>query len=447
MYKLKGLDRLFILGIVFLLVVVLWPQKSFAQQTRCCIIGPGNCFQMDPDLADCPGTSYVGSCGDFSICSQSPQAAVGCCVCPSQTPGETGGWCHPASQEGAPCGDMPCTQNEEVCTEIEQCILWAQSDKPEGEKSVLVSFIPSVTIPGSKYFNKGEPVILTGSTLGEYISAIYVFFVGVAGILATVMMMWGGVRYVVSFGNPQKIAAAKDTIVSALLGLAIALGSYVILLMINPNLVQFKGLAVGKFAPIPQNEVLGSSMKGATAVTWNGRNVDTYDQLLTDKARQYGIDRDWLKALMLVESGGEAGVVSSAGACGLIQLLPSTAQQYNPNVSCETLKNPETNITIAAQFYKDLLYNTCPQRAEYKNGKPVDCYPEKTQCQNGSHKYANAAYNGGQGGNCSSVSCLGQTWWECEKNAGYAETRAYVQKVQSAYDKIQSDPSFTWTAS
>lgn len=318
----------------------------------------------------------------------------------------------------------------------------------------MVSFIPSVTIPGSKYFNKGVPITITGNTLGEYIAALFLFFVSVAGILATVMIMYGGVKYVVSFGNPQKISDAKDTITSAMLGLAIALGSYVILMTINPNLVQFKGLTeVTEITPIPQFEDQGESEKGAPAVAWTGQNVTAYDQYLTDAAHDNGLDRDWLKALMLVESNGDPTARSPKGACGLIQLMEDTASRVaHVPITCGMIRCSQDdplcdievrlNIDIAAKYYISLLIDPCPSRATYRSGRTVACYPDQTDCRAGNPLYANAAYNGGQDANCSSITCPAQTWWECELNPGFKETRDYVQKVQTAYDKVKT---FGWS--
>lgn len=74
--------------------------------------------------------------------------------------------------------------------------------------------------------------------LGCYIVGIYRYFASIAGILAAVMIMYGGIKYVISFGSQQKIADAKETIVAAMLGLALTLSSYMILYFINPNLVK-----------------------------------------------------------------------------------------------------------------------------------------------------------------------------------------------------------------
>ncbi|MFH1236557.1 MAG: M15 family metallopeptidase [Parcubacteria group bacterium] len=110
-----------------------------------------------------------------------------------------------------------------------------------------VSFIPQITLPGSKFI-AGQEITVSGNTLGEWISAVYVFFVGACAIVATVMMMYGGYKYVISFGSAQKMSDAQDQIVSAMIGLALSIGAYMILLTVSPNLVKFKTLSI---PPVP----------------------------------------------------------------------------------------------------------------------------------------------------------------------------------------------------
>lgn len=86
--------------------------------------------------------------------------------------------------------------------------------------------------------------------MGCYIGGFYKYFAGVAGILCAVMIMFGGWRYVTSFGSPQKISAAKETLSSALIGLVILLGSYLILYTINPNLISLRTPALNIIEPI-----------------------------------------------------------------------------------------------------------------------------------------------------------------------------------------------------
>lgn len=101
-----------------------------------------------------------------------------------------------------------------------------------------------INIPGlapfTSAFQSGGYVTLP--YLPEYISAVYNYLVGIAGIFATIMIMYGGMKWIFAAGDSSKITAAKDTIVHAVIGLVLALGSYVILYAINPATVSFKSL-------------------------------------------------------------------------------------------------------------------------------------------------------------------------------------------------------------
>lgn len=85
--------------------------------------------------------------------------------------------------------------------------------------------------------------------LAQYISGVYLFLLSIAGFLAAAMIVVGGFEYVTSGGDAGKAGAGKKRIVGALTGLALALGSYTILYTINPALVRFEGLRVGRVNP------------------------------------------------------------------------------------------------------------------------------------------------------------------------------------------------------
>jgi hypothetical protein len=121
--------------------------------------------------------------------------------------------------------------------------------------------------------------------LSCYLSGFYRYFAGVAGILATVMIMYGGVQYVISFGNPGRLQTAKDTIFSAMVGLVITLGSYIILYTINPNLVTLKLPEVGSIATILQGTNWCDSAKNPTPVVSGATqcgNIGLYDDKKTE---------------------------------------------------------------------------------------------------------------------------------------------------------------------
>lgn len=97
----------------------------------------------------------------------------------------------------------------------------------------------NVRIPGLD-----ETLIISENSLGEYVKAFYVWFVGVAGILAAVLIMWAGVRWITAAGNQSRIEQAKTTMNGAVIGLVILLTSYLLLTWINPALIDLRVPAI-----------------------------------------------------------------------------------------------------------------------------------------------------------------------------------------------------------
>lgn len=52
---------------------------------------------------------------------------------------------------------------------------------------------------------------------------------GVIGAISVIMLIWGGLRYIISGGDSKKITDAKNTILYAIIGLIIAVLSYAII--------------------------------------------------------------------------------------------------------------------------------------------------------------------------------------------------------------------------
>ena len=78
--------------------------------------------------------------------------------------------------------------------------------------------------------------------LTQLVAWLYYFLVGIAGFAAFTMIVWGGFQWLTSAGSPSKIADATDRIYSALLGLIIILSSYLVLKVINPELIALNPL-------------------------------------------------------------------------------------------------------------------------------------------------------------------------------------------------------------
>lgn len=76
------------------------------------------------------------------------------------------------------------------------------------------------------------------SGIPQLIKYIFIFSLGIVGLIGMVAILMGGFSYVTSAGNPQKAADGKNQILSALLGLLLILGSWVLLNLINPDLLK-----------------------------------------------------------------------------------------------------------------------------------------------------------------------------------------------------------------
>lgn len=97
-----------------------------------------------------------------------------------------------------------------------------------------LEFIFEVPIPGLD-----RSVTVGNEFFPNYLEAVYVAFVWFVGILATVMVVFGGIKWVAAAGNPARINDARDAINSAIIGVIIALTSVVMLNLISPNLTTF----------------------------------------------------------------------------------------------------------------------------------------------------------------------------------------------------------------
>jgi len=86
-----------------------------------------------------------------------------------------------------------------------------------------------------------------GCSPGNYISGFYSFALMIGGLLAFGAIVFGGVKYMTAVGNPSAQSEGRAWIESALLGLLLLVGAYLILNTINPNLVN---LALPSLQPV-----------------------------------------------------------------------------------------------------------------------------------------------------------------------------------------------------
>ncbi len=77
------------------------------------------------------------------------------------------------------------------------------------------------------------------TTIGGYVNIMFKIIIGIVGVLAVVMLVLGGVQYMSTDAISGK-ESGKETIQHALGGLILALGAFIILNTINPNILSLK---------------------------------------------------------------------------------------------------------------------------------------------------------------------------------------------------------------
>ncbi|MBI4426334.1 MAG: lytic transglycosylase domain-containing protein [Candidatus Kerfeldbacteria bacterium] len=256
------------------------------------------------------------------------------------------------------------------------------------------------------------------------------------------MMMWGGYHYIVSAGNPQKMNQGKEIISGAIIGLVLALTSFLLLQTINPALVNFRGILpiyIGQILVREEREATPLKKDVATKADVSTSTLksilslvkqNSYDRMVLSEANNDKEVAYRALSILFIESSGVANAKSIANAYGLMQLLPATAETCG--VAVNDLFDPAKNIKAGVCYLKSLLSNPCPTPEQMKK-RNVVCRVGEV-CKKSEIKFVYAAYNGGSAANFCSSTCLGQTWWQCTENPGYEETRVYAQKAQLVYD-------------
>ena len=76
--------------------------------------------------------------------------------------------------------------------------------------------------------------------LSEFIKYLFNFGIGIGGILVFIMLLYAGILWITSAGNPAAVSKAKSKILGGVAGLTLLFLSYIIIVAINPGLTLFK---------------------------------------------------------------------------------------------------------------------------------------------------------------------------------------------------------------
>ncbi len=156
-----------------------------------------------------------------------------------------------------------------------------------------------------------------------------------------------------------------------------------------------------------------------------------YSDLIQECAAEYGVDPSLIAAIISQESGFDPNAISSAGARGLMQILPSTWRLLQPDSPCKGLHrtpacgpqcifDPRANIRAGTRYFAGILgqfeNNVVLAFAAYNAGSAVV------------HRYARDDMGPNSSGGLTGLDDL----------PPYAETRSYVKRVLDFWIRLKT---------
>jgi len=174
----------------------------------------------------------------------------------------------------------------------------------------------------------GYPDFASAKTPADFISQLYNYLLGIVGAIAVAMIVYGGVRYVVTAGNSASQSEAKDIIKSAVLGIVLLGGAYLILNTINPDFINLKN---PDLYPIQDS----------------GGQIDSVlDPILRESATL----ASQLIARTDVEFSGSADCVPESDAGGVIRDVAASKAPLVCSPSCQCLPGGRTG-SVSVHFF------------------------------------------------------------------------------------------------
>ncbi len=254
------------------------------------------------------------------------------------------------------------------------CCCLKEEIKASPEKPTIFEMADlQVEIPGMKKLsnftcNPGESCDIPW--IGEYTKGIYKYLLAIVGVVAAIVLMGGGVLWLVSRGEASNITQAKKLIAGSVVGTIILACSYLILLQVNSNLVNLQNIRIGvveriDITPAPSNvKEFSEKCKAVNSGNCSVANMTGFG----DKASQ-------ASGICMAESGGNATIYNSLTRCtggeyavwGLFQFNLSAnnfIDEKGKTLKCSTaFSKPWTNSKPTCTVINKALYDACVKAA------------------------------------------------------------------------------------
>jgi hypothetical protein len=208
--------------------------------------------------------------------------------------------------------------------------------------AAVVAFLPiaafaqvpiSVSIPGS-YVNS------TSGSPGSYVANFYQFALLIGGILAFAVVIYGGILYMTTVGNPSGQSEAKAWLWAAVWGILLLGGAYLVLKIINPQLINLNLptlTSTGQTSnqvTVPAGSSSGGTSGGGTTVNTSGGGTATTNSIANAAAAAQANS-------MSSASGPGGGTVACAWAVN--QVLTSAGISPIDGDSVQSMENALTS--------------------------------------------------------------------------------------------------------
>jgi len=166
-----------------------------------------------------------------------------------------------------------------------------------------------------------------------------------------------------------------------------------------PGLTGWMDLAGLSSSAVNRQPGPDKTMAGPYGPSFNRPGSQTFDEIIENAAAAFDLDPNLVRAVIKTESGFDSQAVSKAGAMGLMQLMPETAQ----DLGVDNVFDPVQNIFGGTRYLRQML----------------DRYE-------GNLDQALSAYNWGPG--------------NLERSRGFLpeETRNYLERVNRYYKEYSS---------
>ena len=191
----------------------------------------------------------------------------------------------------------------------------------------------------------------TNQNLNTVVAWLYYFIVGIAGLAAFVMIVWGGIQWLTSGAIPSQASEARDKLRSAILGLLLILASFLIIQVINPQLTLLNQPGLTQFF----GTVPGITLQGPAPVTGCGTSA-----VVDIKARDVGTTActgsdgpftfaDFPSGQMVLEwtapaasASCEAFTTTSGGGVSIPQTVPAPSGSQTVDPVCSFAGSTDT---------------------------------------------------------------------------------------------------------